>query len=59
MHKEIEIALTRIRRMAELADEAFLAYLIDMVIIETRARSGNHSLEALLAAWPEERRLIH
>ncbi len=43
----IEIELTRVRRMAEHADDGFLLYLIDMAILEAnrRARSAvdNHA----------------
>jgi hypothetical protein len=50
MYELIELALTRIRTMADLADEALLAYLIDIAIIEATARSNNSSLESLIAA---------
>jgi hypothetical protein len=35
----IEIELTRVRRMAEHADDGFLLYLIDMAILEANRRS--------------------
>ncbi len=35
----IEIELTRVRRMAEHADDAFLLYLIDMAILEANRQS--------------------
>jgi hypothetical protein len=50
MYELIELALTRIRAMADLADEALLAYMIDIAIIEATARSNNSSLESLIAA---------
>ena len=34
----IEIELTRVRRMAEHADDGFLLYLIDMAILEANRR---------------------
>jgi hypothetical protein len=40
--------------MVELADEAFLLYLIDIVIIEAKARSSDCSLQAL-TSWSAER----
>ena len=41
----IEIELTRVRRMAEHADDGFLLYLLDMAILEAnrRARSLGES----------------
>lgn len=41
----IEIELTRVRRMAEHADDGFLLYLLDMAILEAnrRARSKGES----------------
>ncbi len=61
IYETIELALTRIRGMAELADEAFLAYLIDVAIIEATACSDNVSLELLIAAWlePQDPLLAH
>ncbi len=50
MYELIELALTRIRAMADLADEALLAYMIDIAIIEATARSNNSSLESLIAS---------
>jgi hypothetical protein len=38
----IEMELTRVRRMAERADDGLLLYLIDMAIIEAHARSRFH-----------------
>ena len=45
----IEFELTRVRRIAQQADDNFLRYLIDMAIIQanTRARSRN-SVEKLI-----------
>ena len=39
----IEIELTRIRRMAEHADDGFLLYLLDMAILEANRRSRSRS----------------
>ena len=45
----IEIELTRVRRMAEQADDGFLLYLIDMAIIQANARArARNSLETLI-----------
>ena len=54
MFELIQVELTRVRRMVELADEAFLLYLIDIVIIEAKARSSDCSLQAL-TMWSAER----
>jgi hypothetical protein len=35
----IEIELTRVRRMAEHADDGFLLYLLDMAILEANSRA--------------------
>ena len=35
----IEMELTRVRRMAEKADDGFLLYLLDMAIIEAHAQA--------------------
>ncbi|HKM81194.1 MAG TPA: hypothetical protein VJY15_09565 [Candidatus Acidoferrum sp.] len=45
----IEIELTRVRRMAEQTDDAFLIYLIDIAIIEAnaKARSNRDALETV------------
>ena len=45
----IEIELTRVRRMAEQTDDAFLLYLIDIAIIEAnaKARSNRDALETV------------
>ena len=45
----IEIELTRVRRMAEQTDDAFLIYLIDIAIIEAnaKARSNRDTLETV------------
>jgi hypothetical protein len=50
MFELIEIELTRVRRMAEGADDAFLLYLIDIAIIEAnaKARSTKNSLETII-----------
>ncbi len=54
MYALIEIELTRVRRMAEESGDEFLAYLIDLAIIEanTKARAASHSLET--AITPEK-----
>ncbi len=46
----IEIELTRVRRMAEQTDDAFLLYLIDIAIIEAnaKARSDKVGLETMI-----------
>ncbi len=44
----IEIELTRARGMAEQADASFLAYLIEMAIIEANAKAHSNSLETLI-----------
>jgi hypothetical protein len=46
----IEIELTRVRRMAEQADDGFLLYLIDIAIIEAnaKARSAQSSIETIV-----------
>jgi hypothetical protein len=46
----IEINLTRIRKMAEQADDDFLLYLIDIAIIEAnaKARCRKDNLEAVI-----------
>ncbi len=45
----IEIELTRVRRMAEQADDSFPLYLIDMAIIQADARPrSRNSLEKLI-----------
>ncbi len=50
MFELIEIELTRVRKMAEHADNGFLLYLIDIAIIEAnaKARSAQNSLESIL-----------
>lgn len=50
MFELIEIELTRVRRMAEQADDGFLLYLIDIAIIEAnaKARSMQNSLETIV-----------
>ena len=51
MHGLIEIELTRVRRMVDQAKESFLAYLVDMAIIEAnaKARSFANSLETTIS----------
>jgi hypothetical protein len=44
----IEVELTRTRGLAKQANESFLVYLIDVAIIEAKARCSNNSLEALI-----------
>ena len=50
MFELIEIELTRVRRMAEQADDGFLLYLIDIAIIEAnaKARSMQSSIESIV-----------
>ena len=36
----IQIELARVRKMAEQADDGFLLYLIDMVILEANQKTG-------------------
>ncbi len=50
MFELIEIELTRVRKMAELADDGFLLYLIDIAIIEAnaKARSMQSSIETIV-----------
>jgi len=43
----IEIELTRARAMAARADALFLVYLIEMAMIEARAKAYKNSLETL------------
>ncbi len=51
----IEIELTRVRRMAEQADDGFLLYLIDMAIIQADARArARNSLETLIPRSQEK-----
>ncbi len=47
----IEIELTRVRRMAERAGDAFLLYLIDLAVIDAnaKARAGNDNFATPLA----------
>ena len=54
MYALIEIDLTRVRRMAEESGDEFLAYLIDLAIIEanTKARAASNRLET--SAPPEK-----
>ena len=47
MFELIQIELTRVRRMVELADDPFLLYLLDIALIELSARAGHQSLETL------------
>ena len=58
----IEMELTRVhrmvgqtRRMADQADDGFLAYLIDMTIMQAnkRARSSNDDLETPVTESPQ------
>ena len=50
MFELIEIELTRVRKMAEQADDGFLLYLIDIAIIEAnaKARSMQSSIETIV-----------
>ncbi len=65
MFELIEIELTRVRRMAEHADDRFLLYLIDIAIIEAnaKARSTKNTFETIVpvslehAYKPNERKL--
>jgi hypothetical protein len=47
MFELIEIALTRVRQSVDQADDGFLAYLLDMAIMQAnkRARSSNDNPE--------------
>ncbi len=47
MFELIQIELTRVRRMVELADDAFLLYLVDIAIVEAKARADTLSLQML------------
>jgi hypothetical protein len=51
----IETELRRVRRMGEEADDAFLAYLIDMAIMQAnkRACSSNDNPETLVTESPQ------
>ena len=50
----VEIELTRVRKMAEHADDPLLTYLIDMAIIQANAKTRAPAicLEALLSQEP-------
>ena len=50
----IEIELTRVRRMAEHANDGFLLYLLDMAILEAnrRARSRGEASDSLTSSAP-------
>jgi hypothetical protein len=52
----IEIELTRVRRMAEHADDGFLLYLLDMAILEASRRARSIA-ENPASASEEGRRL--
>lgn len=54
MFELIEIKLTRVRRMAEQADDTLLTYLIDMAIVQAnkKIRSAENSLDALTSQEP-------
>jgi hypothetical protein len=54
MFELLEIELTRVRKMAEQAGDAFLLYLIDIAIIEAhaQARTTAESPETALAPSP-------
>lgn len=47
MFEQIQIELTRVRRMVELVDDPFLLYLVDILIVEVKARADKLSLQAL------------
>ena len=53
MYGLIEVELTRVRRMADEAGDGFLAYLIDMAIIEANAKARAQS-ETLATTGPSE-----
>ncbi len=53
MFEMIRIELTRVRRMVELADDAFLLYLVDIAIVEAKARADSLSLQALDPPTPQ------
>ena len=52
MYGLIEVELTRIRRMADVSGDGFLAYLIDLAIIEanTKARDLSKPVDTTSAA---------
>jgi hypothetical protein len=54
MFELIEIALTRVRQTVDQADDGFLAYLLDMAIIQAnkRARSSNDNPEISVSGPP-------
>jgi hypothetical protein len=54
MFELIEIALTRVRQTVDQADDGFLAYLLDMAIIQAnkRARSSNDNPEIAVSGPP-------
>jgi hypothetical protein len=41
----LEIELTRVRRMADQADDGFLAYLIDLAILQANKRARSSHVE--------------
>jgi hypothetical protein len=47
MFELIQIDLTRVRRMVELADDPFLLYLVDILTVEVKARADRLSLQTL------------
>jgi hypothetical protein len=52
----IETELTRVRRMAERADDDFLLYLVDMAIIEANSRARFRRDAAEVAELAESER---
>jgi hypothetical protein len=62
MFEEIEMELTTIRNVAEKSGDDFLAYLINMAIIQAnaKARARQTSLESLISASaePQKSRLV-
>lgn len=53
MFEKIQIELTKVRRMVELVDDPFLLYLIDIAILEVKARADKLSLQTL-DPWPSQ-----
>ena len=49
MLNRIEIELTRIRRMAQDADDSFLLYLIDMAILEANSAARSKNVASIAA----------
>jgi len=54
----IEVELTRARGMAKQANETFLVYLIDVAILEAKARCSNVSLGTLIPRALEQNQRV-